>query len=129
MHEESRFRDVDYLGSKCLALAQRCVEDPAYFGALAIKDGKAIGIMVGYDAEFFFSTDRAAFDLLWFVLPEHRGSTAGMRLLISFAKWAQGRSLKHVHVGVSTNVNIEKTGSILKRAGFSHVGGSYVMEI
>jgi GNAT superfamily N-acetyltransferase len=92
-------------------------------------DEKLVGALLGYISEFFFGSDLIASDSGWFILPEYRGSRSAVRLLKNFQAWAKANGAKEVAMGVSTDVNPEKTGALLQKLGYKHVGGNYKLAI
>ena len=121
MHMESpRFRGMDYNEEKLIQLGANLVAQGGIF--LAEKDGKAIGMMLGMVTEHFFGHDLMACDLAVYVHPDHRGGTLAVRLIKKFEAWAFSMGAKVIHVGVSTEVNADRTGELYKRLGYRMTG-------
>jgi hypothetical protein len=50
-------------------------------------------------------------------------------MLKMFVDWAREQGALELYMGVSTNVAPERTGDVLKRYGFEHVGGNYKVRL
>lgn len=129
MHRESEFRRIPYSPMRAAEIARRCVEDDAWFGVFDRTKSGRVGMFIGSLQRFYFSEENGAFDLLWYVRPDARGGTSGVRLLDSFIGWAKDKGVREVRLGVSTGVEVEKTDRVLRRLGFAHVGGSYCLRV
>lgn len=68
-----------------------------------------------------------AWDLLTYVVPEHRGGL-GIRLIKAYIERAKLLDIDDIHIGVSTGLEPERTGKLYERLGFRHIGGGYAME-
>jgi len=127
MQQESEFSaipfDIEQAAQSIVALV---VNNPRGFGMLAYTDeGKPVGMISGSITPYFFSRGWVASDFVWFVLPEYRGSRAAVKLLKLFKSWATEKGASELYMGVTTNVSADRTGELLQRMGFKHVGGNY----
>jgi GNAT superfamily N-acetyltransferase len=130
MHAEGAFAALDYSREKCRELGHRYIQSPdTNFGAVAEEDGKIVGMFMGYVTDYYFGNDKIACDILWYVVPEARGSRAGIKLLKAFQVWAAQCGASEVCIGVSTAVEFERTGMLLQRLGYAHVGGNYKFSV
>jgi len=127
MHEESpRFKDMDYDEEKLLNLGVNLAEQGGIF--LAEKNGKPVGMVLGMVTEHFFGHDLMATDLAVYVHPDHRGGTLVVRLIKKFEAWAFSMGAKIVSMGVSTEVDAERTSQLYKRLGYRMTGCLAVKE-
>ena len=46
-------------------------------------------------------------------------------MLKMFKAWAAEKGASELYMGVTTNVSADRTGELLQRMGFKHVGGNY----
>lgn len=129
MHEESVFRDQPFSRDRLAFLAHLCVTNQDYACFVAERNGQVIGLMVGLKGQHFFSDSKYAADLALYVEPRHRGSTAAIRLVIEFSKWAEASGCNEIRCGVTTGINDEVGGKIYKRFGFHDGGRLYVKKI
>jgi len=129
MHEESVFRDQPFSRDRLAFLAHLCVTNQDYACFVAERNGQVVGLMVGLKGQHFFSDSKYAADLALYVAPHHRGSTAAIRLVIEFSKWAEASGCNEIRCGVTTGINDEVGGKIYKRFGFHDGGRLYVKKI
>lgn len=129
MHRESRFRtlpfDEDRLG-RSLAAA---VDDSrgVYFLALArASGGKVVGGMFAVVEQPFFTSAIIANNYAFFVRPPYRGSSAALKLLTAFRRWAGKRGVRELHVHQTGGVENQRFDRMMRRAGFEHAGGNYI---
>jgi len=126
MQEESDYVAVQFdIEQSAQSIIRMVVDNPAGFGALAYDGDKAVGMIAGSVSPYFFSKGALASDFVWYVRPEYRGSRTAVKLLKMFSSWAVERGASELYMGVTTNVHAARTGELLQRLGFEHVGGNY----
>ena len=86
---------------------------------VAVKDGEIIGYFAGMVAEHFLSHDKVASDIGIFVMPEHRGSSAFLRLVRAFEEWAIREGASELTLGVSTQIQVDQTVRMFERLGYT----------
>jgi GNAT superfamily N-acetyltransferase len=89
---------------------------------LAIDDDKIVGFIAAMVHEYFFSNRKRVSDLGFYVLPEHRGSRAAIKLVKSLETWAKQTGADDLHLGQTTAVEIDKTRQFYERLGYKTVG-------
>jgi GNAT superfamily N-acetyltransferase len=131
MHQEGAYSTVEFdVQRTAYCIVEMVMKNPDGFGVLGYdKDGKAVAMMAGGVSSYFFSPKRKAYDHVWYVVPEHRGSRTAVLLLKRFVEWARSRGAGEIFVGVTTNIEPERTGKLLSRLGFKHVGGNYRLDV
>ena len=87
--------------------------------------GRTVGMLSGAVGTHYHSPALAASVLSWYVLPEHRGSVAAIKLLHGFRRWARDRGAARLYVHVSSGIDMSRTDRLLKRLGFAVRGGNY----
>jgi len=126
MQRESDYAAVPFdIEQTARSVLGMVVRSPRGFGVVAYDDGKPIGMICGGLAPYVFSKGALASDYAWYVLPEHRGSSTAVRLLRMFREWATESGATELYMGITTNVEADRTGQLLQRLGFEHVGGNY----
>jgi GNAT superfamily N-acetyltransferase len=127
MHGEGGYRVVPFDIEKAAnSILRLVINNEDGFGMLAYtSEGKPVGMIAGSITPYFFSRGLVASDFVWFVLPEYRGSRTSLRLLDSFKNWAEERGAFQLFMGVSTNISADRTGELLGKMGFEHMGGNY----
>jgi GNAT superfamily N-acetyltransferase len=126
MHQEGAYAFLPYDESKVRDRIVEYIEDRDQYCALvADRGGRIVGMLGGYLTEYLFCDETTACDELVFVEPAARGSSAGVRLVREFRKWAAARGAREICLGISTGVDRERIGSLYERLGFACVGGVY----
>lgn len=125
MHAEApRFRDRTWSDTKVAALIAGLIQLGDGLALVAEHDGEIVGGFLGVICEDFFGPDRMAQDYALFVRPGKRGAMAGAQLVGAFIAWARDRRATPI-VGVSTGVDVEKTGRLLEACGLHPFGQLY----
>jgi len=126
MYKEGAFKELNWDFDKVHRLTEHYIKNPKTHFALCAYDGdKLVGMIMGYLTPYYFGNDMLACDHLWYVDPKYRGSRTGLRLLKEFRSWSLDLGAKEVCIGVSTGTDVDRTGALLERIGFVHVGGTY----
>ena len=60
------------------------------------EDGIVVGMLGGLINQFFFSEEKYAAELIWYVRPEYRGSVSAKKLPLMFEAWAKDQGAKHI---------------------------------
>lgn len=126
MHSESRFAGrYPFDHYKARELLDTAIWHPAWVVWVAEKDGELVGGLVGTISEQWFSRELVVQDLAVFVKPDARGGFIAARMVRLFHEWAVDRGAVDCEIGVNTGVHPERTGELLKAAGFEQVGQLY----
>jgi GNAT superfamily N-acetyltransferase len=125
MHAEGAYSFLPFDPKKVALLFVACGAMKDHFAAVADRGGAPVGFLGGKLATYPFCNETLATDLGFFVAPEHRASTAAVRLLRAFRAWAKERGAREVSLGVSSGVDVERIGALYERMGFRAMGGIY----
>ena len=130
MHAESpRFSGVEFSESKVIDTTRELLRNPWSLVLVAERDGAVIGMIAGMVTEYFFGFERYAFDLVFFVSQEHRGSSAAVRLLSEWDRvLAEDGHVREAVLGISTGVNAERTQRLYERLGYRESGSILVKD-
>ena len=125
--EEMDESDLSFDAEMVRRAIERKLERPEMNCLLqAEMNGRVVGALMGVAAPHYHSAALGASILSYFVLPEHRGSTAAIKLLHGFRRWARNRGAVRMYVGVTSGVDVARTDRLLKRLGFTFRGGNYM---
>ena len=108
---------------------ERKLKKPGQCLLQAELDGKAIGGLIGVIAPHYHSPALGASLESYYVLPEHRGSLAAVKLLHGFRRWARMQGAVRIYVGVTSGIDVARTDRLLKRLGFTFMGGNYMCRL
>ncbi|MDA5547377.1 GNAT family N-acetyltransferase [Yersinia massiliensis] len=129
MHRESRYVTFSFNEDKCAALAVSLIN--AEFGVVLVveESDQLVGWVAGGIGEQYFSHERMAFEYGVFIAAEHRGGTAGYRLVKAFIDWAKNHGAAVINMGITTGVHENRTGELYQRLGLARTGSLYSMEV
>lgn len=123
MHAESVVhRGLPLNEKKLLAQLRGPITHPDMYFRLAVRGDEVFGGFFGMISTLYFSDDRMAKDMAWFVKRESRGTYAAIKLLADFEKWALAKGVRKFMLGQSTGVQIETTKALYERLGYRSVG-------
>lgn len=123
--ESPKYRRMGFDEAKLEALGQRLEGTLlAENGCMLVAEhaGEVVGMMVLVLAERWFSGDLYMTDLTLYVKPEHRGGFAFARLVQAGEAWARRRGVADVCLGVSTEIDAERTVCAYQRLGYRLTG-------
>ncbi len=103
------------------------VEDPSYFFYVSEQEGEVVGYLSGAKSYTLFSSQPMAIEVGWFMLPEYRGSTDGLKLLNKFIEWGKEQGCEVISMGDLAAV--QDLGPLYSRKGFELYERTYVKEI
>lgn len=115
--ESPRYSKHGFSPEKADALARFLVKQRSLFVAESL--GEIIGFFAGLVTEQYLSHDKYATDIGVFVLPDHRGGSAFIRLVRAFENWAVEQGATELLMGVSTGIHPEKTVRMYERLGYT----------
>ena len=130
MQQEGAYSVVPFdIEKAAQSIVHMVIKNPNGFGLLAYDGDVPVGMIAGSIAPYFFGRGSLASDFVWYVEPEYRGSRTAIRLLKEFKSWATAMGASELYMGVTTDVSAARTGKLLTRLGFEHVGGNYKVEL
>lgn len=127
MHAESRFSKFQLKEEKLRKVFEGQLNNPRVACCLLAEndDEKVVGMLVGYVVELFFTNALIAQDRVFFVLPEFRGSSAAVRLLTAFRKWAENRGVKELNINMSVAIDMPRFERFMLHMGFTNCGSNF----
>lgn len=131
MHAESVLhRDITMDETKLLQQLEAAHTLPHVYFQVAVRDDtEVLGGFFGTITSIYFSPEKVAKDLAWFVKRTARGGAAAVALLADFEAWAIARGVKHIMVGQSTGVRLAATKTLYERLGYTTVGVNTVKKV
>jgi len=128
MHQESMYSDLPFDEVKVRNLMAGLIDGNGVV-FVAERGGNIIGGFAGAVAEFWFNTAIHAFDFGLFILPEHRGGSAAIRLLAAFEHWAKEMGAMWCDIGITTGVHTEQTSRLYTKLGYNQSGVLFRKEV
>ena len=129
IHKESRYRTSKLSMLKVFELFNITRNDKNHFCFLAWRGDKVIGLISGYCAEHYFTEDVYAYDTMFYVKPEYRKGRTALLLIRAFEKWAKDNNCVEISVGISTEIDTEKTVSFYEKLKYKQSALGLRMEI
>lgn len=114
--------DISLDENKLLAQLRISETNENIYLKFAVRDGEVLGGFFGMITTLFFSSERAAKDMVWFVKKSRRGSWAAVLLVRDFEAWAYAKGVRKFFLGQSTGIAIETTRLLYERLGYTVVG-------
>lgn len=127
--ESIAHRDMALDERKLVAQLRESFENPDVYVRLAVRGHEVLGAFFGVVTNVYFSAEKVAKDMAWFVRKNRRGSFAAVLLLSDFEEWAQGRGVRKVFLGQSSGVEMDATAILYQRLGYVVVGVNCVKAI
>lgn len=129
MHKESYYSFMEFSDKKVRELFDNSLRDEnTYHFNVAEKDGEIVGFMFGIKHPHFFSDEEVSGDLFFYVRQDLRGSMIGIRLIKGYMEWAKEQGVSYAQLGITTNINTDRTSALLERMGFEFGGTLYRKE-
>lgn len=131
MHAESRFGGYPLNPVKVRSSIRQLIVEPLAGCVLLAEHAQAgtVGMLAGYVTDYFFSDARVAQDRCFFVLPDHRGSPAALKLLIAFRRWAENRNAAELCINMSVDVEQERFNKFMAHMNFKTCGSNFVLSL
>lgn len=130
LHEESAASDIPFdVEFTAQSVYEQIICSDDGFGLLAMEDDHPVGMVIGKLAQYEFSPAVLAYNHVWYVKSERRGSPIAFRLLRAFEDWALYQGAEHVHLGLAAGILTERTSRALGRYGYHSLGGNFARKL
>lgn len=97
---------------------------------VAVIDGEVVGGIVGALAPLWFApTCLSATEFAWWVSEEHRGGTAGIKLLRAFEQWAKNKGAAMVSMSDLVIEGATPAGRLFEKLGYTVIERSHVKKV
>lgn len=100
----------------CLLLAER-------------SGGEIAGMLAGHVTDYFFCDAMVAQDRVFYVRPEHRGSSAAVKLLLAFRSWAANHGADELSINMSVGIDMARFNKFMTHLGFGCCGSNFSMAL
>ena len=120
---------VEFDDQKLLEIAKKYAVEDGHVLLIAVDDGETVGVFAGNMSEFYFSSDKFARDVLWYVREEYRKLGVGLELLAMFEAWAKDEGAKMVYLSQDSGINMDKFTRMLDKRGYGLVGANYSLGV
>jgi GNAT superfamily N-acetyltransferase len=131
LFHESRFNRYTFDVNKTRGAIEAMLANP---GATCIllaqaSDNSIAGMLLGYATEYFFCEAVVVQDRYFYVRPESRGSSAAVKLLMAFRKWAELRKANELCINMSVAIDTARFNKLMTHLGFKYCGSNFSLII
>src|SRR3569833_3343013 len=74
---------------------------------------------------FLFCDAIAVQDRWFYVLPQYRGSSAAVKLIIALRQWAESKKVNELCINMSVAVEMERFNKLMTHMGFKCCGSNF----
>lgn len=125
---ENHYKKLDIDKQKMYNLLYSKLSDPDFFCMLVFEDSEIVGGLCAYIAQPIFSSDRIAYDQLFYMQPDFKNLKAVVRLLSKYVEWAKERGAIECRMCSSTGYNQQGFTKLCNRYGFKQFEIGFVKE-
>ena len=128
----TKFLDESVFDGKVIVEnVKKIIKKTDEFLTIVVYDDKPVAIFMGYTYQHpFFSGASLSDDMLFYVVPEYRGSMIAIRLIKKYIKWAEQKGVKYIQLGQATGTgDVFRIGKFFEGLGFKTVGVNCLKEI
>ena len=93
------------------------------------NQGQLVGMLAGYMVDFFFCDGNVVQDRVYYVLPEHRGSSAAFKLILAFRRWAESKQASELSINMSVAIDMPRFNKLMNHLGFNCCGSNFAMTL
>lgn len=127
MHAESRFAHYPLHEDKLKQVVAVALQEPKGHCILIAESSSTgpVGMLGGYVLPLFFTDALIAQDKFFYVLTEHRGSSAAVKLLMAFERWAGNRQVSEININMSVDIDTARFDRFMQHAGYRACGQNH----
>lgn len=129
LHDISSYAPIAWNEEKVERLLHGLIDDANSLVIVSERGGQIVGGLAGGVTEYWFSSEKMAFDYSFFIEPNSRHGITAAGLLKSFFEWAESMGAKQVKLGITTGINVEGTTRLYHACGFQDAGALFVKDL
>ena len=127
---ESNFNGlINFNESKLIEVAQTYAVMDNKVLITAVDGDEIVGVFAGYHGPWYFSDEKIARDVLWYVKESYRESGVGLFLLGLFEEWSRLEGVKAIWLGQDSGIDTSKFSKILESRGYNFIGANYSLGV
>lgn len=117
MHAASQYAHLPYSYVATEKLSKQ-IDQRTLAGWLAFCDNKPAGMLIVSLSDYFFCEGKTVSDLLVYVKPEYRHTSAFYRLVRSAEEWAKRQGASSIVYGITAAHNPDVTARAYRKLGY-----------
>lgn len=131
MHTESRFRHYPLDEQRAEKAFQDMVTHPATACVLVAETpgGHMAGMLAAFVTDYFFADVRVVQDKWFYVLPQHRGGAAAMKLMLAVRRWAENRRARELNINMSVDIDRQRFDRFMEHLQFRNAGSNFYLPL
>lgn len=126
LHQESKYRATPYNEDRCWAVLNATQNNDKFFIAY---DDKFRGFLILQATAHYFSGELWTADLAFYVAPEFRGTSLGVKLLKAGEEWSKKIGATEMTIFHNTGIRIDKSESFFNRIGYTTAGYIFTKDL
>lgn len=126
MHEESRLARFPRDEGKVSQFVIDLLMNPD--GIVLVTGEPICGVFLGVAQELWFSRAKTAFEVIFYVLPEHRGGRHAVKLINGYKARARELGAQEIKISEEAGINPDLVERFYSKMGFSKLGTAYLLE-
>lgn len=129
MHGESpTYKEYEFDSQGVHSIIDACIARQ-YIGMMLMRDENPVGFFVGYVKSMEFVNLVSAYEMFWYVRPNHRNIRNAKKLLRSFTDAAKRQGAKRIFLSTTSGINPGRTAKFYEGIGYKLVGVAASKEI
>lgn len=125
MHAESRYAALPFDARKVSESLLKMTQMDAF--CVLVAGDPVLGMIIAFCEEIWWSSAKESWDMVFYVKPQARGSSAAARLLKAYVAWAKRRGVQEIKIGFGTAVREDATASFYGKMGFERLFSGFVL--
>lgn len=126
MHALGVYKDWPLDRGQALHVIKALIAEPSAMTiGVETEDGVLVGAMMGEVQRDLWVKVRVAIEHGIYVTKAYRGTSAGIRMIQHFEKWAKTQGADIIRQGVYAGIDNDAVGTIFSRLGYEDAGAIY----
>lgn len=104
-------------------MVNACIHDPMMCAFVWEREpGLIAGLYMGRVGPWWHTEELAAFDIAFYIDPDHRGGWGARPLYRAFRDWARSKGAKTIWPGTSSGIDVERAAGFYLRQKLEKIG-------
>lgn len=123
-YEELNWQHVSFDADALAETLRHLIASPTGECFVLVEDREFLGFALVFLNRYFFSRERYASDLTFYVAPAARRGWAGVKLIRAMIAYAQSHNVRELLLTVNSGVKVDRTVTLIERLGGRALGQS-----
>lgn len=124
MHQSTSYCTTDFCLETTIASASTFIDNDEICLFVLDIGGKVEGMMIAFIAPTWWGPSLSSSDVLLYISPVYRKQNYASALVNKYVEWAKENGVQddQIKLGITTEINVDKTASLYKSLGFEGNG-------